>query len=91
MPVVGTKGQVVISKEIRAKLGIKPGWLALQRVVSGRVEIIFLPPQHDRSLAGALAKYVTKDIPRGEEWEKLREQAWAEAAAGDTLQRDDNP
>ncbi|MEK7873095.1 MAG: AbrB/MazE/SpoVT family DNA-binding domain-containing protein [Chloroflexota bacterium] len=91
MPVVGTKGQVVISKEIREKLGIKPGWLALERVVSDRVEIIFLPPEHDRSLAGALAKYVTKDIPQGEEWEKLRERAWAEAAAGGMLQQDDNP
>ena len=30
---VGSKGQVVIAKEIRDELGIQPGWLALQRVV----------------------------------------------------------
>ena len=41
---VGRKGQVVIAKEIRDRLGIEPGWVAVQRMVEGHVEIHFLPP-----------------------------------------------
>ena len=41
---------MVINKEIRKKLGIEPGWLALQRIVDDHVEIYFLPPEHNRSL-----------------------------------------
>lgn len=52
--VVGVKGQIVISKEIRDKLGIRPGWRAIQSVVDNQVLIRFLPPEHERSLAGIL-------------------------------------
>lgn len=78
--VVGTKGQVVINKEIRQKLGIEPGWLALQRIVDGHVEIIFLPPEHNRSLKGILAPYVKKTIAPGKEWDEARQEAWDWAA-----------
>ena len=54
---VGRDGRVVIEKEIREKLGIKPGWLAIQQLVGDHVEIRFIPPEHDRSLAGILAPY----------------------------------
>ena len=60
--VVGQKGQVVISKEIRDKLGIEPGWWALQSIVDGHVEIYFLPPEHNRSLLGCLAPYTNVAI-----------------------------
>ena len=53
--VVGPKGQVVIAKEIRDRLGVEPGWLALQRVVGDHVEVHFLPPEHRKSLKGSLA------------------------------------
>jgi AbrB family looped-hinge helix DNA binding protein len=76
---VGPKGQVVIEKEIRDKLGIGPGWIALQRVVEGRVEITFIPPSHNRSLKGILAPYVKGSIaPTPEAWADAREQAWAD-------------
>ena len=77
---VGAKGQVVIEKEIRDQLGIEPGWLALQRVVDGHLEIRFLPPEHDESLRGILAPYTNVSIAPGEEWDRAREQAWEAVA-----------
>ncbi len=81
--VVGTKGQVVIAKEIRDRLGVGPGWLALQRLVDDHVEVYFVPPEHTRSLKGCLAKYATRSLPPGPEWDKARETAWDEAVRED--------
>ncbi|HEX6898484.1 MAG TPA: AbrB/MazE/SpoVT family DNA-binding domain-containing protein [Thermoanaerobaculia bacterium] len=77
---VGEKGQVVIEKAIREALGIQPGFVAVQRLVEDYLEIRFLPPEHDRSLRGALASYVQRPISE-DEWEQAREQAWSDAAA----------
>jgi len=60
---VGSKGQVVIAKEIRDALGIVEGSVALQRRVGDTVELRFLPPEHERSLRGVLAGYVTTPSP----------------------------
>ena len=79
--VVGSKGQVVISKEIRDSLGVRPGWIALQRQVDDHVEVYFLPPEHRKSLKGSLAKYGNVRVAPGEEWDKAREFAWHRAAA----------
>lgn len=78
--VVGPKGQVVVAKEIRERLGVKPGWIALQRLVNDHVEVYFLPPEHRRSLKGSLAKHVKVHVGLGREWDKAREAAWAKAA-----------
>ena len=72
---VGTKGQVVISKEIRDELGVRPGWMAIQQVVNGHVEIYFVPPEHNRSLKGALAKYA-RNVPPETDWRKIKDLAW---------------
>jgi hypothetical protein len=72
---------LVITKEIRDRLGVKPGWVALQRLVDDHVEIFFLPPEHRRSLKGSLAKYLEVRVGPGEEWDKAREAAWLQAAA----------
>ena len=77
---VGQKGQVVIEKEIRDKLGVEPGWLALQRLVNDHVEIYFIPPEHRKSLKGSLAKYLGTSIAPGEERNKARDAAWHSAA-----------
>ena len=34
--IVGAEGQVVIAREIRERLGVKPGWVAVQRLVGDR-------------------------------------------------------
>lgn len=77
--VVGYKGQVVIAKEIRDRLGVEPGWLALQRLVDDHVEVYFLPPEHRKSLRGSLAEYVKVHVAPGEEWAKARDTAWSQA------------
>jgi AbrB family looped-hinge helix DNA binding protein len=80
LPIVGTKGQVVISKEIRETLGIKAGWLAVEEVVDGRVQLTFFPPVTE-SRMGALAGFVPAS-KKGAAWDDIREAAW-EAAARD--------
>jgi bifunctional DNA-binding transcriptional regulator/antitoxin component of YhaV-PrlF toxin-antitoxin module len=77
---VGPKGQVVIAKEIRDQLGVKPGWIALQRLVGDRVEIYFLPPEHNQSLKGILSHQTEIHIPLGKAWEQARDKAWEREA-----------
>ena len=80
MQTVGLRGHVVIEKEIRERLGVRPGWIALQRLVDDHVEVYFLPPPHRGSLKGSLAQYTSVTIGEGEEWDRAREAAWTEAA-----------
>ena len=77
--VVGAKGQVVIEKEIRNRLGISPGTIAIQTLVGTRVEIRFIPPSHTRSLYGILAPHLRRKVP-GEDWAKVKALAWQVAA-----------
>ncbi|MEW6231624.1 MAG: AbrB/MazE/SpoVT family DNA-binding domain-containing protein [Chloroflexota bacterium] len=77
--VVGPKGQVVISKEIRDQLGVKPGWLALQRLVNDHVVVYFLPPEHRKSLKGSLAKHIRVRVAPGNEWDRALDMAWDKA------------
>jgi bifunctional DNA-binding transcriptional regulator/antitoxin component of YhaV-PrlF toxin-antitoxin module len=75
---VGLKGQVVIEKETRDRLGVKPGWRALQLLVGDHVEIYLVPPEHKRSLAGSLSRYAK--LADSESLDEARDKAWAEAA-----------
>ncbi len=75
---VGQKGQVVIEKRIREKLGIKPKSLAIQSLVGDHVEVRFVPPPSKKSLAGALRKYTKVRIPP-EGMREAEERAWEEA------------
>ena len=77
---VGTKGQIVISKEIRDKIGIKPGWIALEQLAGDHVEVYFVPPEHSRSLKGALLPHVKTNIAPGKEWHEARNKAWDKEA-----------
>ncbi|MBI2942356.1 MAG: AbrB/MazE/SpoVT family DNA-binding domain-containing protein [Chloroflexi bacterium] len=49
---VSERGQITIDQSIRKQLGIQPGMIAYQRVTNGRLEVIFLPAPHRRSLSG---------------------------------------
>lgn len=75
---VGSKGQVVIEKEIRDRLGVRPGWLAVQQLVDDHVDIYFVPPEHDRSLAGALRPYSSVRLPDQQSLREAIERAWHE-------------
>lgn len=78
--VVGPKGQIVIAKEIRDRLGVEPGWVALQRLAGDHVEVYFVPPEHRKSLKGSLAGHVKVRIAPGQEWSKARDMVWEKAA-----------
>ena len=60
---VGSKGQVVIEKKLRDRLGFGPGWVTVQRLTDDLIEMYFLPPEHNRSLKGSLAKYTSVTVP----------------------------
>lgn len=51
---VGSKGNIVIDREIRARLGVEAGWETIQILREGHVEIHFLPPAQPGSSAGVL-------------------------------------
>lgn len=79
---MGTKYQVVIGREARRRLGIEPGWVAVETVVGDRLEMRFLPPEHDRSLAGGLGRYAKGAPPEPSEeeraaWEAHVDEGWA--------------
>jgi hypothetical protein len=73
---------VVIEKRLRDRLGVEPGYLAVQRIVGDRVEIRFHPPEHDRSLRGVLAGSSRRSVST-DEWSDMKERAWAEASGSD--------
>ena len=55
MATVGERYQVVIEREARRELGVRPGDRAVETVENGRLVITFLPARHRRSLLGSLA------------------------------------
>jgi bifunctional DNA-binding transcriptional regulator/antitoxin component of YhaV-PrlF toxin-antitoxin module len=79
---VGEKGQVVIQKPLREALGVQPGFVTVQTLVNDHIEIRFYPPEHTRSLRGALKKYATRILSTGE-LREAREKAWDEAVTVD--------
>ena len=84
MTTVGAKYQMVIDRGARRRLGVQPGWVAVQTVVGDHLEVRFLPPEHDESLAGSLRHYAPRRrLPVDEEeraaWVSEVEERWGEA------------
>jgi bifunctional DNA-binding transcriptional regulator/antitoxin component of YhaV-PrlF toxin-antitoxin module len=77
--VVGPKGQIVVAKEIRDRLGVEPGWIALQRLSGDHLEVYFVPPEHRRSLKGSLAEHLKARVTP-DSWSDARKEAWEKAA-----------
>ena len=82
---VGQKGQIVIEKAIRDKLGVKPGWVAVQLLVDEHVQIHFVPPEHNESLAGLLASYSKPELDSENALRKATESAWLDSVSADWL------
>ena len=76
---VGPKGQVVIEKTIRDRLGVRPGAIAIQTLAGDRVEIRFVPPAHTQSLFGVLGAHVSSKTAK-QNWADVKRRAWEAAA-----------
>lgn len=75
---VGSKGQVVIEKSIRNRLGIEQGTHTIQKVVDDHVEIYFLPNRGKGSLQGILAHHIKAKYSTEEELRNAIEDIWVE-------------
>ncbi len=76
--VIGQRGQIVIEKPIRDALGLRPGYVAVQRLVGDHVELRFYPPEHAESLRGLLAGQARRSVPPAD-WPAAVDAAWAAA------------
>lgn len=78
---VGAKGNIVIDRRIRERLGIKPGWEAIQVQEGGRVVIQFLPPVRPGAAFASLRPKDTSWLETDEALEAaIREACEAETA-----------
>ena len=69
MPAIVTpRGQITIDQEIRKRLGVQPGMVAVQQVVGGHLVVVFLPAPHRRSPADRLG---SPPRPAKSDWEAI--------------------
>ena len=86
---VGAKGNIVIDKNIRDRLGIKPGWETVQVLRDGHVEIHFLPPPTPGMAAGILRRETGRpDLWEADALHEATERAMGEAAREKEAYRD---
>lgn len=69
---------MVIERTARQRLGIRPGWVAVQTVAGDHLEVRFLPPEHNESLAGSLQRYARRleALPAAERPAAEKRAAW---------------
>ena len=73
---VGTRGRITIDKEIRDRLGLKPGWRVFQRIEGDTVVLEFHAPRGRRSPAGILTGKATRTFETDEELYAAIEESW---------------
>ena len=73
--VVGERFQITLDKAVRRELGIKPGDLAVERVIEGRLVVDFVPALKRESLFGIFRR---PDLEPVTDWEAVRVRAWTE-------------
>jgi AbrB family looped-hinge helix DNA binding protein len=71
--VVGERYQITIDKALRRELGIRPGDLAVERIVDGRLVVDFVPKPQRESLFGIFRQ---PDPGPDTDWQALRDDAW---------------
>jgi len=76
--VVGERFQITIDKEIRRKLGIRPGDRAIERIEDGRLVVSFMPAPHSESLLGTFRRPDRAPI---DDWQQIKDDAWSSRAA----------
>ena len=79
--VVGERFQITIDKKVRERLGIKPGDRAFESVEGDKLVVTFLPSAHDESMLGILKRYTDRPIEPINDWEAVKERAWAARSA----------
>jgi len=42
--IIGPEGEIILDSEIRERLGVGPGWTAVQQLVDDHVELRFIAP-----------------------------------------------
>lgn len=70
----------MIEQAIREALDLKPGYVAVQRLVGDHVEIYFYPPEHHNSLKGLLTGKSKRTVS-SEKWALVRESAWSKESS----------
>jgi len=83
---VGAKGNIVIEKEIRDRLGVETGWEAVQILSGDHVEVYFLPPVQSGDSFGMLHREGDRPLQgEGQSWSDVVRSAWtAELATRDS-------
>ncbi len=76
---VNPRGQITVDREIRERLGVRPGMVAVQQTVGNQLIVTFVPAPHKRSAAGVLGK-PRRLVPRN--WSEITE------AAGQAIAQD---
>ncbi len=77
--VVNPRGQITVDREIRERLGVRPGMVAVQQTVGNQLIVTFIPASHKRSAAGMLGR-PRRRVPR--DWSEITE------AAGQAIAQD---
>jgi len=75
---VSSQGKITLDKALLKRLGVKPGMIAYQWIVNGRLEILFSDPPEQKSQAGV---FYREGAPPGPMTGEELEQAVMEAVA----------